>query len=250
MQIELIRHATLLVDYAGVRLLVDPMLSDAGAMAPIQNSPQPRKNPLVPLPRPAKKILEDVQAVLVTHTHRDHWDDAAAQLLPKDLQIFCQPEDLEKMQTAGFQHATAVSDSIHLGSMSITRTAAQHGTGEIAKAMAPSSGYVLKSAHHPTLYITGDTVWYEEVAATIAKHHPEAIVMNAGGARFLEGDPITMTAEDVIQVARAAPQAVLIAVHMEAINHCLLTRKELTDATLAAGIKVLTPADGERLGSC
>ena len=114
MQIELIRHATLLVDYAGVRLLVDPMLSDAGAMAPIQNSPQPRKNPLVPLPRPAKKILEDVQAVLVTHTHRDHWDDAAAQLLPKDLQIFCQPEDLEKMQTAGFQHATAVSDSIHL----------------------------------------------------------------------------------------------------------------------------------------
>jgi L-ascorbate metabolism protein UlaG (beta-lactamase superfamily) len=249
MQIELVRHATLLVDYAGVRLLVDPMLSDAGAMAPIQNSPQPRSNPLVPLPRPAKKILEDVQAVLVTHTHRDHWDDAAAQMVPKDLQVFCQPEDLEKLQNQGFTHATAVADSAHLGSMSITRTPARHGSGEIAKAMAPSSGYVLKSAHRPTLYITGDTVWYEEVAATITRHQPGAIVMNAGGARFLEGDPITMTAEDVIQVARAVPHAVLVAVHMEAINHCLLTRKELADATLAAGVRVLIPADGGRLGS-
>jgi L-ascorbate metabolism protein UlaG (beta-lactamase superfamily) len=245
MQIELIRHATLLVDYAGVRLLVDPMLSEAGAMAPIQNSPQPRNNPLVPLPRPVKKILEGVQAVLVTHTHRDHWDDAAAQLVPKDLQIFCQPEDLEKMQAAGFPHATAIADTIHLSGMSITRTPARHGTGEIAEAMAPASGYILKSAHHPTLYIAGDSVWYEEVDATIVKHRPEVIIVNAGGARFLEGDPITMTAEDVIHVARAAPQAVLVAVHMEAINHCLLTRKELADAALAAGVKVLTPADGE-----
>lgn len=250
MQIELIRHATLLLDYAGVRLLIDPMLSDAGAMAPIQNSPEPRNNPLVPLPRPVKKILEGVQAVLVTHTHRDHWDDAAARLLPKELQIFCQPEDLEKIQSAGFPHATAVTDSVHLGSMSITRTPAQHGTGEIAKAMAPSSGYVLQSAHHPTLYIAGDTVWYEDVAATIVKHRPQAIVVNAGGARFLEGGPITMTPDDVIQVARAAPQAVLVAVHMEAINHCLVTRKQLAEAALAAGIKVLTPADGEKLGSC
>jgi len=249
MQIELIRHATLLVDYAGVCILVDPMLSDAGAMAPIQNSPQPRNNPLVPLPRPVKKILEGVQAVLVTHTHRDHWDDAATHMVPKDLQIFCQPEDLKKLQKEGFAHATAIAGSAHLGSISITRTAAQHGTGDIAKAMAPSSGYVLKSAHRPTLYITGDTIWYEEVAATITRHQPGAIVMNAGAARFLEGDPITMTAEDVIQVGRAAPHAVLVAVHMEAINHCLLTRKDLADAALAAGVKVLTPADGGRLGS-
>jgi hypothetical protein len=134
--------------------------------------------------------------------------------------------------------------------MSITRTPARHGTGEIAQAMAPSSGYVLKSSHQPTLYITGDTVWYEEVDATIVKHRPEVIVVNAGGARFLEGDPITMTAEDVIHVARAAPQAVLVAAHMEAINHCLLTRQELKDAATTAGVKVLTPADGEKLGSC
>jgi L-ascorbate metabolism protein UlaG (beta-lactamase superfamily) len=50
MKMQLVRHATLLLEYAGMRLLVDPMLSDAGSMAPIQNSPHPRNNPLVPLP--------------------------------------------------------------------------------------------------------------------------------------------------------------------------------------------------------
>jgi L-ascorbate metabolism protein UlaG (beta-lactamase superfamily) len=95
LKLQLVRHATLLLDYAGMKILVDPMLSDAGAMAAIQNSPQPRPNPLVPLPFPVEQVLDGVQLVLVTHTHRDHWDDAAIQLVPKDLPLLCQPEDLK-----------------------------------------------------------------------------------------------------------------------------------------------------------
>jgi hypothetical protein len=69
--------------------------------------------------------------------------------------------------------------------------------------------------------------------------------VNAGGARFLEGDPITMTAEDMVHVCRAAPHAQVVAVHMEAINHCLVTRKDLAHAAHAAGVKVKIPEDGE-----
>src|SRR5438045_2587910 len=79
----------------------------------------------------------------------------------------------------------------------------------------------------PTLYITGDTIWYDQVAETIKQYSPQVIVANAGAAQFLHGDPITMTAGDIIRVCRAAPHAQVAAVHMEAINHCLLTRKEL-----------------------
>ena len=66
MQLQLIRHATLLLEYGEMRILVDPMLSDAGAMPPIENSPQPRPNPLVALPCPATDVVSGVQAVLVT----------------------------------------------------------------------------------------------------------------------------------------------------------------------------------------
>jgi len=245
MQLQLIRHATLLLDYAGMRLLVDPMLSDAGAMAPIQNSPQPRNNPLVPLPCSVDEVLDGVQAVLVTHTHRDHWDDAAIQLVPKDLPIFCQPEDLKKMEDTHFLNAAAVHDVRHWSKICITRTHAQHGTGEIAKAMAPASGYVLQAEGEPTLYIAGDCIWCPEISGAIHHFHPEVIVVNAGGARFVQGDPITMTAEDVVQACRAAHYGQVIAVHMEAINHCLVTRKDLAHAAREAGVKVGIPTDGE-----
>lgn len=245
MQLQLIRHATLLLEYAGMRILVDPMLSDAGASPPIENSPQPRPNPLVPLPCPPTDVVSGVQAVLVTHTHRDHWDDAAIQYVPKDLPLFCQPEDLRKMESVHFVNAFPVHEARNWSHICITRTGGQHGTGEIGKRMAPVSGYVLQNPKEPTVYIAGDTIWCSEVAAAIQRFQPDVVVVNAGGARFLQGEPITMAAEDVIQVSEHAPRARLIAVHMEAINHCLVTRRQLSTAARKAGAKVLIPEDGE-----
>jgi L-ascorbate metabolism protein UlaG (beta-lactamase superfamily) len=247
MQLQLIRHATLLIEYAEMRLLVDPMLSTAGAMPAIEDSPRPRPNPLVPLPCPATGVVSGVHAALVTHTHRDHWDDAAIQLVPKDLPLFCQPEDLRTMEAVHFVNAAPVHQAKNWTNICITRTGGQHGTGEIAKQMAPVSGYVLEAAGEPTVYIAGDTIWCDQVAEALGRFKPNVIVVNAGAARFLQGDPITMTARDVIQVCKKAPHAKVIAVHMEAINHCLLTRKELSRAARQDGVKVIIPDDGEVL---
>jgi L-ascorbate metabolism protein UlaG (beta-lactamase superfamily) len=135
----------------------------------------------------------------------------------------------------------------HWSHICVTRTPAQLGTGEIARAMAPSSGYVLSTVGEPTLYISGDTIWYDQVAETIKEHNPQVIVVNAGAAQFLHGDPITMTAGDVVRVCRAAPNAQVIAVHMEAINHCLLTRAELAQHAETAGVRAMIPDDGESM---
>jgi L-ascorbate metabolism protein UlaG (beta-lactamase superfamily) len=245
--LQLIRHATLHVRIGGIVLLVDPMLGDAASMPAIQNSANPRPNPLVPLPFPAVQTFAGVDAVLVTHTHRDHWDAAATELIPRHMRIICQPQDAAKFREWGFEEVRPIHSSAAFGLVTIVRTAGRHGTGTIGDAMAPVSGFMLRSRAGESLYIAGDTIFCPEVADALAHHKPMHTVVNCGGARFLEGDPITMTAEDVIDVARHAPFTQVIAVHMEAINHCSVTRDDLRRKLCEHDVcdRVRIPADGE-----
>jgi L-ascorbate metabolism protein UlaG (beta-lactamase superfamily) len=242
MELRLVRHATLLVDVARLRLLVDPMLDPAGARPPIAGTPAQRPNPLFDLPAPPEEVVRDVSAVLVSHLHVDHLDDTAAGLV-RDLPVVCQPQDEATLRERGLRDVRPIDDPLELpGGVTVARTDGRHGTGELAERLGPVSGFVVRAPDEPTLYVAGDTVWCEPVAAALREHRPAVVVVNAGGARFLEGDPITMTPEDVLATADAAAPAAVVAVHMEAINHCLVTREDLRRAV---GDRVLIPADGE-----
>ena len=246
MRLRLIRNATLHVKAAGRCLLVDPMLDPAGARPPVEDTPNPVRNPLVELPEPAEVVVKGLDAALVTHLHRDHLDATAISLLPKDLPLFCQPEDVETLRGHGFEDVRPVADALDWDDVRIARTAGRHGTGEIGEQMAPVSGFVIEAPGEPVLYVAGDTIWCDEVAEAIDGHHPEVVVVNAGGARFLEGDPIVMTADDVVAVARHAPDARVVAVHLEAINHCPQTRADLHQRLHEEELteRVTVPEDG------
>ncbi|MFC7167010.1 MBL fold metallo-hydrolase [Halospeciosus flavus] len=234
--VQLVRHATLLVTLDGTTLLVDPMLGEPGDIPPIPNSPNDRENPLVSLPD--VDLTHD--AVLVTHRHRDHFDDAAAERLDDDVPLLCQPAEADAFREDGFTDVRPVADSVTFDGVDVSRTPARHGHGDLAEQMGPVSGFVLDGER--TLYLAGDTVWYDPVAETIDRHDPDAVVVNAGAAQFVDGDPITMDAADVAATVDYADCPVA-AVHMDAINHCLLTRDDLRDAVA----DVLVPEDSERL---
>jgi len=241
----------MLIEVAGHRLMVDPMLDPAGARAPVRGTPQERPNPLVPLPVTPEAAAEGVDAVLLTHTHVDHLDAAGVSaLLPSGAVWFCQPEDAEGLTSIGFADVRTVplGGAVPWEGLSITRTGGRHGREEAAvQGLGPVSGFVVEAPGEPTVYVAGDTVWCPEVERAIADHSPSVIVVNAGGARFLQGGTITMEADDVIAVATAAPGALVVATHMEAINHCLELRPDLAARVAAAGLddRVRIPADGE-----
>jgi len=222
------------------------MLSPAGAMAPVENSANRLRNPLVDLPASAGDLI-DVDAVLLTHTHRDHFDSEAASLLPRYLPLLCQPEDQEKLLGMGFGKVIPVNTSFCWNGITFTRTGGRHGTGEIGKMMGPVSGFVLEAENEPRLYIAGDTVWCPEVESALGSFQPEITVVYSGAARFNTGDPITMTADDIIRVCLKNEGTRILAVHMEAFNHCALTREELGRRLEKEGLsgRVIIPADGE-----
>src|SRR3954468_2961662 len=249
MDLTLVRNATLLVEMGGRRLLVDPSLDPAGTRPPIANTAEPRPNPLVGLPRAAEEVVAGVDAVLVTHLHADHLDDTAVALLERRVPLAGQPPDEPVLRERGFTDVRPVAGGIDLCGIGVARTGGRHGTGEIGARMGPVSGYVLRAPGEPVLYVAGDTIWCSEVEAALADHDPDVVVVNAGAARFLAGDPIIMDARDVIETAREAPRATVVAVHLEALNHCPLTRADLRAAVDEAGVggRVRIPADGETL---
>lgn len=247
MKIQLIRNASLWLEYAGNTFLIDPMFSTQGANPPVFNTENDRRNPLVPLPYPLETWLKP-DAVLLTHLHPDHWDPAAAEALSKNIPVLCQPGDDTAVRADGFAHVTELGgDGLAFRGITIIRTTGQHGTGEIGKLMGQVSGYVLQAEGEPTLYIAGDTIWCEDVKQTLDRYRPDITLVNAGGARFTEGDPIIMTADDVISLCRHASDTQVAAIHMDAINHCLTTRDDLRQRLDAERLseRVRIPQDGE-----
>src|SRR5215468_1657604 len=130
MEITFYRHATHSFPYKGQRLLIDPMFSPAGALTPVANAANDRRNPLVELPVPAQTILAGVDAILISHTHRDHFDDEAVRLLPRDVPLFCQPSDTDKIAGQGFTSVHTVEKTTSWRGIRIHRTGGQHGRGE------------------------------------------------------------------------------------------------------------------------
>ena len=252
MNIRLLRHATIVVDWGDISILVDPMLAEKDALDPIPNAANGRRIPMLPLPLDddaLQQLIAGVDGVFVTHTHRDHWDARAAELIPPETPLVCQPPDFDKLTGEGFSNLITIEERERWHGFEVTRTGGRHGAGEIGARMGPVSGFVFQASGEPTLYIAGDTVWCDEFESALREHTPDVIVLNAGAAQFLTGDPITMTAGEVLRVAEAAPGARIIAVHMDTINHCLLTREMLAQAVIDAGLseRILIPGDGETI---
>lgn len=111
MRLQLIRSATLLLDYAGQHILIDPFFAPKHSR-PSYTGRSP--NPLVELPLPPEQILDGVELVIVSHLHSDHFDPVAHQLVPKTLPLLCQPGNEETIRDKGFLDVTPEIGRAHV----------------------------------------------------------------------------------------------------------------------------------------
>lgn len=223
-----VRHATSIIYYSGVKIIIDPIFNAKEQLPPFPLTPNKRRNPIVDLTTPMD-ILLDIDVVLSTHIHVDHFDDKAKELLDKKVDVICQSNDEDTIKSWGFKSVIPVVDEIVYNGISIHRVEGQHGTGETGKRMGTSSGYILSSEKEPTLYFTGDTIYNDSVRDNIEHFKPEILIMNSGSPKFLNSEPIVMNIMDVEKTMRINPNLTFIIVHLDTFNHCIEKREDFLE---------------------
>jgi len=257
MKLTQIRNATLTLEYAGKKFLIDPMLAEKEAWPGFAGNARPHlRNPRVELPVTVAELLV-ANAIILTHTHTDHWDEAAQQFIPKEMMIYTQNEsDAALVHSQGFINVEILKEkNCFVDGLTIYKTEGQHGSNELyadtlwGGLLGDACGLVFTHPGEKTLYIAGDTVWVKPYVRNLQRFQPEIVVLNAGNAVNDLYGPIIMGKEDTLRTLQILPTATIVTSHMEAINHCLLTRAELREYTQQQGIEdnVLIPADGESL---
>lgn len=251
MQIRFVRNATLIIQSDSHHILVDPMLGPKGSGPPFAFfRHRPRRNPIVPLSPNVEPALETITTGLVTHRHLDHLDRAGAQLLAqRQVPVYCSHWDEARLQKQGMTTIPLTPRQPHdfLGGK-ITAFETTHGYGLIGKLMGRGVGYLIELPSEPSLYLSGDTVLTATVLEVLTRHRPDIAVLAAGSASLDLGKPILMPMEEILGFIRLAPGTV-IATHLEALNHCPVTRAQLREAVTQARLddKVRIPADDEVL---
>lgn len=248
MKIQLIRNATLKFHYGRLCFLTDPYLAPKHTL-PSYAGRSP--NPCVDLPIPAAEVIAGTQMTLLSHVHGDHFDKAAQEALPKDTPIYCQPASEERLHQLGFTNVHTIDNEVDWQGIKIVRTPGQHGSGEVLNDMGVVSGYVFIQPGEPVVYWAGDTILTDEVRRTIERYKPDVILTHSCGAVWgKEKTLILMDAAQTVQICRDFPASLVVAIHMEAVDHATITRRDLQTARDAAGIpaeRLLIPRDGETL---
>lgn len=250
MKLQLWRNATLLLNIDEISILIDPMLGEKGSLGKFPMTDNELLNPLVDLPFTREELIEKLQtidAVAITHLHPDHWDPAAIDLIDKKMTILCPVAISEQIKEQGFQNIIAIDEHILWNHIEISTTKGKHGTGEIGDKMGVVNGFVFKKEKQ-SVYIVGDSIWYNDIAKEIDLHQPQYIVVAGGAATFSVGDPIIMTSEDIVKVCDYAPKSKIIITHLEAVSHCKEDRVFIHEAIGKKGYSnYYIPKDGEEI---
>lgn len=151
-----VRNCTSILTYTGLNFLIDPFFTPKGYYPGFEMCPtlegKKTRTPLKDLSMPIEEILKDIEAVFVTHTHADHWDEYTAKFIPKYIPIFVQnAADKKLIVSQGFTDVRVLGINTPFKGITITKTGGQHGTDEmfantiIAENFGESMGFVFRA---------------------------------------------------------------------------------------------------------
>ncbi|MBN1469072.1 MAG: MBL fold metallo-hydrolase [Fusobacteriaceae bacterium] len=251
MEIQLIRHATVLIRMKNKNILIDPMFTPKGRKKsiPTVKNGSIEKNPTVEISISPKNIIEmikNMDMIIITHLHFDHFGETEEIKIPRSIPIICQKSDVKKLKMLGFEKIIPIEGRKNFEEIEFTQIKCNHGGILLRKIMGKASGFILKTKDEPKIYIAGDTIYCKHFKKGLDEK-PDITIINAGGAKLPFGRAITMNENDIEKTCKYNKNTEVIAIHMESINHCILKRDELNNylkkKKLISRVKI--PEDGE-----
>jgi L-ascorbate metabolism protein UlaG (beta-lactamase superfamily) len=189
-RVTLIGGPTALIEIDGFRLLTDPTF----------DAPRSYQLPHVKLeklsgPALGAEAIGEVDAVLLSHDqHADNLDDSGRSFLARARRVLTTVAGAKRL--GGHVEGLlpwAVTELTKAGrSLTITATPARHGPAGIESLSGDVIGFVVGSANagSRSIYISGDTVWYDGVAEVARRFYVGLVLPFAGAAQINAADQL------------------------------------------------------------
>ncbi|MBI3524895.1 MAG: MBL fold metallo-hydrolase [Betaproteobacteria bacterium] len=223
---------TLVMAFNGLKILTDPMLGEGAAaftmgnpneMFDLSKGPTVFAYPrLTPFPGAA---LEGINLVVLSHTHEDHFDQAAQAKLDRSMPIIVPAVDSDKLKVMGFkkvdgvQWETTRTFKAGAGQVAITAVPARHTENpSMEKFLGVGNGYWIKFSQgdwQKTFYWTGDSFPTADVIESVKRlGKPDVMIPHVGGVGTTGPlGLVSMGADQVLIFAAALSPGKVLPIH-------------------------------------
>ncbi|HEX3239778.1 MAG TPA: MBL fold metallo-hydrolase [Solirubrobacterales bacterium] len=145
-RVTYVGHSTVLVEVEGARLLTDPILGRrVGPLARHGQTPDPA-------------IAEGLDAVFISHLHRDHADLGSLRRIGRGTPLLVPPRSRRFFERQGFESVTELEPgcSTQVGRVKVSAVDADHeGRGRRFAEQATAIGFLIEGRRR--IYFAGDT---------------------------------------------------------------------------------------------
>lgn len=192
MQLIMIGHSTVLIETGGQKILTDPFLRTYG------NPAYKRLKP----PACSREELQDLAAVLISHSHWDHIDRKFLRMLGDPPVLV--PQRMRWMfKLKGGRNLRGLKhwETFELGGIKITAVPALH--------LIPTIGFVLE-AENKAIYFAGDTFLRPFMREIGEKFQLDAALLPVTTFRL----PMTMGEKQAVKAVELLKPALVIPIHL------------------------------------
>lgn len=189
-------HATLLIELDGVRLLTDPLLGDR--LGPLRRHG--------PTPDPA--LLGDLDAVLVSHAHPDHFDPGSLRQVRAAARLLV-PSGLGRAaaRVGPPVEEVPVGQSVQVGGVKVTAVPALHWRSPLRRHVTPI-GFLIEGS--TSIYFAGDTRFFPSMADLAGRVHVAMLPVGRWGPH---PGPDRLGPASAARAARVIGASVAIPIH-------------------------------------